>query len=57
MVWLLIRIVGMVLFEWYAKVHGKTVRQGRQTLKDLALPRRCLRGRVGVEPDDGRRGS
>ena len=29
-VWLLIRVLGLVLFEWYAKVHCKSVRLGRQ---------------------------
>jgi len=45
MVWLLIRIVGMVLFEWYAKVHCKTVRLGSQTLKDLCDHLRTAMGR------------
>ena len=34
-VWLLIRVLGMVLLEWYAKVHCKAVRLGSTTLKDL----------------------
>lgn len=34
-VWLLIRVLGLVLFEWYAKVRGKAVRLGRTTLMDL----------------------
>jgi hypothetical protein len=34
-VWLLIRVLGLVLFEWYAKVHCKSFRLGRQTLKNL----------------------
>ena len=34
-VWLLIRILGFVLFELYAKVHRKIVRLGGQTLTDL----------------------
>ncbi len=33
--WLLIRVLGFLLFEIYTKVHGKAVRLGRQTLKDI----------------------
>ena len=35
LVWLLIRVLGFVLFELYAKLHTKTVRRGHQTLQDL----------------------
>lgn len=35
LVWLLIRVLGFVLFELYAKVHGKAVRLGKLTLKAL----------------------
>ena len=35
LVWLLIRVLGMVLFEWFANVHCKAVRLGKTTLKDL----------------------
>lgn len=35
LVWLLIRVLGFVLFELYAKVHCQTVRRGLQTLQDL----------------------
>lgn len=34
-VWLLIRVLGFVLFELFAKLHLKTVRLGHQTLQDL----------------------
>lgn len=34
-VWLLIRVLGLVLFEWFANVHCKTVRLGATTMKDL----------------------
>jgi len=34
-VWLLIRVLGFLLFELFANVYCKTVRQGDQTLKDL----------------------
>ncbi len=34
-VWLLIRVLGFILFELYAKLHCQTIRQGGQTLKDL----------------------
>ena len=44
-VWLLIRVLGLVLFEWYAKVHGKAVRLGRQTLQDLCDQLRLALGR------------
>jgi DDE family transposase len=33
--WLLIRVLGFLLFEIYTKVHGKAVRLGGQTLKDI----------------------
>ena len=36
LVWLLIRVLGLVLFEWFANVHCKAVRLGKMTLKDLA---------------------
>ena len=35
LVWLLIRVLGLVLFEWFANVHCKAVRLGKTTLKDL----------------------
>jgi hypothetical protein len=35
LVWLLIRVLGFVLFEIYARVHRKVVRLGRQTLQDV----------------------
>lgn len=34
-VWLLIRVLGFVLFELYARRHCQRVRQGAQTLRDL----------------------
>ena len=33
--WLLIRVLGFMLFEVYARIHSKLVRLGRQTLTDL----------------------
>lgn len=44
-VWLLVRVLGLVLFEWYAKVHCKSVRLGSQTLKDLCDQLRLDLGR------------
>lgn len=44
-VWLLIRVLGLVLFEWYSKIHCKSVRLGRQTLKDLCDQLRLDLGR------------
>lgn len=34
--WLLILVLGFVLFEWFVRVHGKLWRQGGVTLQDLA---------------------
>jgi hypothetical protein len=34
-VWLLIRVLGFMLFELFATLYCKTVRQGNQTMKDL----------------------
>ena len=34
-VWLLIRVLGFILFELFANLYCKTVRHGGQTMKDL----------------------
>jgi hypothetical protein len=34
--WLLILVLGFVLFEWFARLHGKLWRAGRVTLQELA---------------------
>jgi len=44
-VWLLIRVLGLVLFEVYAKIHCKAVRLGSRTLKDLCDQLRLDLGR------------
>lgn len=45
LVWLLIRVLGLVLFEVYAKIHCKAVRLGSRTLKDLCDQLRLDLGR------------
>jgi len=44
-VWLLIRALGLVLFEIYAKIHCKAVRLGSRTLRDLCDQLRLDLGR------------
>jgi hypothetical protein len=44
-VWLLVRVLGLVLFEVYAKIHCKAVRLGSRTLKDLCDQLRLDLGR------------
>ena len=34
--WLLILVLGFVLFEWFVRIHGKLWRQGEVTLQELA---------------------
>jgi len=34
--WLLILVLGLVLFEWFARLQGKLWRQGNVTLRELA---------------------
>ena len=34
--WLLILVLGLVLFEWFARLQGKLWRQGKVTLRELA---------------------